>query len=376
MLKLRIPIPVFRNAREIANGSNARMALKGLVANRAALIVSTSFEESQHFEQIVRLINAQSVTVIKKDWQGEPSVGDLSGVIGQLEECQPDYIISLGGGSVIDGAKLAWLFYECPTLESETLYRPFSLPPLRGRAKFAAIPTTVGAGSEVSSAAVMLDEATKSKKAVVTHDFLPDLVILDPELVSEVPLSVLRTTVADTLAHAVEGYVSAISHPLMDTFAEKAVSIVHHYSDRFPDAEWDLDMLSDLQRAAMLGGWVQNHCIVGLSHAIAHQLGHFQVGHGLANGLHMPAVIAFNMRDESASTLYTQLCSNAGLNSVTELMQLFELLVADQKPAIEFSEEELDTIAANALLDPAAKVNPVGFDAQDVKEIVRQCYEQ
>jgi alcohol dehydrogenase class IV len=57
-------------------------------------------------------------------------------------------------------------------------------------------------------------------------------------------------------------------------------------------------------------------------------------------------------------------------------MQLFELLVADQKPAIEFSEEELDTIAANALLDPAAKVNPVDFDAQDVKEIVRQCYEQ
>ena len=373
MLKLRIPIPVFRNAREIANGANARMALKGLVANRAALIISASFKKSQHFDQIVRLINAQSTMVISKDWQGEPSVADLSGVIRQLEQFQPDYIVALGGGSVIDGAKLAWLFYECPTLESETLYRPFALPPLRGRAKFAAIPTTVGAGSEVSSAAVMLDEATESKKAVVTHDFLPDLVILDPELVAEVPLSILRTTVADTLAHAVEGYVSSVDHPLMDTFAEQALSIVARYSARFSAEDWDLEMLSDLQHAAMLGGWVQNHCIVGLAHAIAHQLGHYQVGHGLANGLHMPAVIQFNMRDEQTKMRYERLCQNAGLADVDELLGLFTLLVSGQKPTIEFTAEQLDTIAANALLDPAAKANPVSFDADDVKEIVRQC---
>lgn len=373
MLKLRIPIPVFRNAREIANGTNARMALKGLVANRAALIVSASFKKSQYFDQVVRLINAQSTTVIDKDWQGEPCVADLSGVIGQLEQHQPDYIIALGGGSVIDGAKLAWLFYECPTLESETLYRPFSLPPLRGRAKFAAIPTTVGAGSEVSSAAVMLDETTRSKKAVVTHDFLPDLVVLDPELVAEVPLSILRTTVADTLAHAVEGYVSTINHPLMDTFAEQALSIVARHSDHFSALQWDLEMLSDLQHAAMLGGWVQNHCIVGLAHAIAHQLGNYHVGHGLANGLHMPAVIQFNMQDEQAKARYERLCENAGLTDVSELLNLFTLLVADQKPNIKFTEVQLDVIAANALLDPAAKANPVSFDADDVKEIVRQC---
>ncbi|WP_413764605.1 iron-containing alcohol dehydrogenase, partial [Vibrio vulnificus] len=92
---------------------------------------------------------------------------------------QPDYIVALGGGAVIDGAKLAWLFYENATIETESLYRPLALPPLRGKAKFAAIPTTVGAGSEVSSAAVMYDESHQSKRAVVTHDFLPDLVILD-----------------------------------------------------------------------------------------------------------------------------------------------------------------------------------------------------
>ena len=134
----------------------------------------------------------------------------------------------------------------------------------------------------------MQDTKTHSKRAVVTHDFLPDLVVLDPELVSEAPVSVLRTTVADTLAHAIEGYVSVMEHPLMDTFAEKAVSIVSRFAGQFASDEWDIGMLTELQTAAMLGGWVQNHCVVGLSHAIAHQLGHYEVRHGLANGLLMP----------------------------------------------------------------------------------------
>ena len=373
MLKLRLPIPVFRNAREIVNGQNSRMALKGLVANRASLIISPSFRKSQFFDQVLRLINSQSVEVIEKTWQGEPSADELSGVVTKLETFQPDYIIALGGGSIIDGAKLAWLFYECSTIDPEVLFRPFTIPPLRGRARFAAIPTTVGAGSEVSSAAVMQDTKTHSKRAVVTHDFLPDLVVLDPELVSEAPVSVLRTTVADTLAHAIEGYVSVVEHPLMDAFAEKAVSIVNRFAGQFAGDEWDIGMLADLQTAAMLGGWVQNHCVVGLSHAIAHQLGHYEVGHGLANGLLMPAVIKFNMGDEKVSSKYSRLCENAGLSNPDELIALFEILIAGQVPSLKFSSDQLDEISANAQLDPAAKTNPLSFDADDVKGILSQC---
>lgn len=373
MLKLRFPLPVFRNANEIVNGKNARMALKGLVANRVALIISPSFRKSNFFEQIVRLVNATSVRVIEKSWKGEPTVDELSGVVGDLELFQPDYIIALGGGSIIDGAKLAWLLYEFPTIDPDILFRPFAIPPLRGRAKFAAIPTTIGAGSEVSSAAVMLDSATQSKKAVVTHDFLPDLVILDPDLVSEVPLSILRTTVADALSHAIEGYVSKISHPLMETFAEQAVSIVYRYQSQLDQDEWHIDMLSELQHAAMLAGWVQNHCIVGLSHAIAHQLGHFNVGHGLANGLLMPAVIEFNCQDQAAEQKYEQLINNAGLPSKQALIDMFEGLTSGQNVSLNLSDEQLDSIAKNALIDPAAATNPVTFAEDDVKEIVKKC---
>ncbi|MBU2023289.1 MAG: iron-containing alcohol dehydrogenase [Gammaproteobacteria bacterium] len=373
MLKLRFPLPVFRNALEIANGKNSRMALKGINANRAAIIISTSFKSSVYYDQVIRLIGTQSVKVIEKSWQGEPTVENLSIVIKELESFQPDYIIALGGGSVIDGAKIAWLLYECPTLSLDDLYRPFSLPTLRGRAKFAAIPTTIGSGSEVSSAAVMFDGVSNSKKAVVTHDFLPDLVILDPELVAEVPNHILKATVADALSHAVEGYVSKIYHPLMNSFAEQAVSIIYRYKNQLDRESWDIQMISDLQHAAMLAGWVQNHCVVGLSHAIAHQLGSFNIPHGLANGLLMPKVIEFNSNDNTVAEKYEKLARNANMVSSSDLSNLFTILVSNQKIMLSFTDNELDMIACNALLDPAARTNPVFFTADDVKKVLKKC---
>jgi alcohol dehydrogenase class IV len=123
----------------------------------------------------------------------------------------------------------------------------------------------------------------------------------------------------------------------------------------------------------MLAGWVQNHCIVGLSHAIAHQLGSFDIGHGLANGLLMPAVINFNCQDKMVADKYTKLVNSAGVPDITALLELFELLVYEQKTEKVFSEQQLTQIAENALLDPAAKSNPVRFTEDDVKEIVKQC---
>ena len=371
MLKLRIPLPIFRSAKEIVNGKNARMALKGIVANRALVVISKSFRNSIHFEQISRLINAESVSFVDKTWVGEPSKLGLKRLIAAFEAFSPDYIIALGGGSVIDGAKLAWLFYEHPLIDSGDLFRPFSLPPLRGKAKFAAIPTTAGSGSEVSSAAVLSDDVNYGKKAVVTHDFLPDLVILDPELIAEVPVRILRTTIADALSHAVEGYVSQISHPLMDCFAEKSVQLIYQNRTNFEDDIWNLQVYEDIQYAAMLAGWVQNHCMVGLSHSIAHQLGNFGLGHGLANGLLMPAVIDFNCSDQVVKDRYEYLCAKVGMPDINSLKKLFVGLVGDGKPALVFTAEDVSAIGKSALLDPAGKVNPVIFDTTDIAEIIK-----
>ncbi|MDA9141047.1 iron-containing alcohol dehydrogenase [Gammaproteobacteria bacterium] len=107
---------------------------------------------------------------------------------------------------------------------------------------------------------------------MVSHDLLPDLMILDPELVAEVPQVILKTSIADALSHATEGYVSKISHPMMEVFSEKSCEIIYTYHDKFDQENWDLEMISALQLSSMLAGIVQNHCVVGLSHAIAHSL--------------------------------------------------------------------------------------------------------
>lgn len=375
MLKLRLPLPVFRNAKEIVNGRNARMALRGLVANKVVLITSGSFEQSVHYAQVKRLIKCEALLVVKKSWGGEPSLDELQPVMKQVEDFQPDAVVALGGGSVIDGAKLVWLLYEAPQLTNEQLFRALGLPPLRGRSHFAAIPTTIGAGSEVSSAAVMFDKQTGSKKAVVTHDFLPDLVLLDPELVMDVPTSVLFTTLGDALSHAVEGYVSKIAHPLMDTFAEKAVAIIAMHWQELLKPEPDLDVIAELQHAAMMAGWVQNHCLVGMSHAIAHQLSGYGINHGIANAVLMPHVIEFNRQNDNTCSRYDKLAHNAGLaDGTTELINLFTQLVnASEQQGVFQTTFNIDNIAEYALLDPAAKSNPVVFTADDVKKVLAAC---
>ena len=375
MLKLRFPLPVFRNAKEIVNGRNARMALRGLIANKLVLITSSAFEHSPHYAQVKRLIRCEELLIVKKSWSGEPSLDHLQPIMQQVEDFQPDVIVALGGGSMIDGAKLVWLLYEAPQLTNEQLFRPLGLPPLRGRSRFVAIPTTIGTGSEVSSAAVIFDQKTGSKKTVTSHDFLPDLVLLDPELVMDVPISVLYATLADALSHAIEGYVSKIIHPLMDTFAEKTVAIVAMHWQELRKAEPDLEIISELQHAAMMAGWVQNHCLVGMSHAIAHQLSGYGISHGIANAVLMPQVIKFNRQDDNTRKRYEKLAHYAGFKGgVDGLIDLFKQLIAASGQQDVFQQAfNVDNIAKHALLDPVAKSNPIVFTSDNVKEVLATC---
>jgi alcohol dehydrogenase len=373
MLNLRLPLPVFRNAKEIVTGINSRSALRGISSNKCLLVISKSFMRSDYLEQIKRLIKSECVVVFVKDWEGEPNLENLENLVRMCEEFKPDYIVALGGGSIIDGAKIAWLFYECPDIDRELLFKPFSIPRLRSKAQFAAIPTTVGSGSEVSSAAVIHDLKNKSKRAIVSHEFLPDLVILDPLLVCEVPQKTLRITVGDSLSHAIEGYVSKISNPLMDVFAEKSISLIFSHQKSFKDEKWSCEMVADLQLASMMAGWVQNHCVVGICHAIAHQLSDFGISHALANCILMPTTIKFNMREAKTKLRYQSLFENSGLQNLENLEEIFKILHDKDKLDINIDGLSLENVCKNALLDPAAKTNPSEFNEKDVKEILEKC---
>lgn len=373
MLKLNIPLPVFRNAKEIANGKNARLALAGINASKVALIVTGSFYKSNYFEQIKRLISCDVLHIIRKD-SGEPTKKIILNILVELEDFGPDYIVALGGGSVIDAAKISWVLYEHPTLNLNNSIRPFSIPPLREKSQFAAIPTTIGSGSEVSSSAVFTLSKKSSKRFLVSHCLLPDLVILDPELVEELPKNILKASIADSLSHSIEGYVSNIEHPLMETFSEKSCEIIYSFLNTYNKEDWNIKMIGSLQLSSMFSGIVQNHCVVGLSHAIAHQLGKYKFSHGIANAYLMPQVIKYNSCDEKTNTKYLNLCKRSGIGSPDKLIEIFKVLSKDQElPYIKKS--DFHEIAELTLLDPAARTNPVKFSERDVIKILGELYE-
>jgi alcohol dehydrogenase class IV len=143
----------------------------------------------------------------------------LEDAVAALRAFRPDWIVAIGGGSVLDGAKLCWARYEHPHFPTEKLDRPFALPPLRSLSRFVAVPTSAGTGSESSSTAVFTESGTGRKIPAVTHDFLPDIAILDPRLTVDLPPEWTAMTAFDALGHALEGYVSALENPLVDRLA-------------------------------------------------------------------------------------------------------------------------------------------------------------
>ena len=147
-------------------------------------------------------------------WKGEPSLDDVKKNVAEILEFKPDWIVAIGGGSVIDGAKVIWALYENPNIDESRLHIPFSIPKLRKKAKFVAIPTTAGTGSEASSSAIITSKDNE-KIPIITHDFIPDLAILDPILIENTPVKIIIPSILDAFSHSIEGFVSVIQNKIV-----------------------------------------------------------------------------------------------------------------------------------------------------------------
>jgi alcohol dehydrogenase len=372
MLKLRLPLSRFVSAGEIFVGRGSLGALRGLDASRAAVLVSRSIlRDAELARKIAAAVNAHEVRILEAP-AGEPEMATLRPLAAELAQFRPDWIVAVGGGSVLDAGKLLWIFYEHPDAGLARLARPFALPGLRGKARFAAVPTTAGTGSEVSSAAILAAEDGR-KIAIVSHDLLPDVVVLDPTLTVGVPRAAGAAAGLDALAHAVEGYVSRFANPLADTFAESAARTLLTSLPATLDRPDDSDLRLEVMQSALLAGWVQNLRVPGIAHAIAHQLGRFGVAHGAACGALLPASIALNAADEATRRRYDRLAAAIGVGDHAGLRRAVialrekigaapDLAALARGGAIALR-AELPRITEGALADVCARANPRTVDA-------------
>jgi alcohol dehydrogenase class IV len=354
-------------------GENAIMGLKSYPASRVAVIHGSSLNED-YKTKILKSLSAFEISFVEKKWQGEPTLNSLIETIADIEKIKPDLIIAIGGGSVIDGAKMVRTYYEFPFFDMNNT--KFSM--LNWKTNFVAIPTTIGSGAEISSASVMYNYSKKSKEFVISHKFIPEIIILEASLIVNAPKKMLLSSMVDALSHCIEGYISNIDNMLIDSYAEKAIQIISKYHEVVSKGT-DKENLNKLQLASVFAGMVQNHCIVGATHAIAHQMSAFGLSHSNAISIFLPSVIRKNIKNKEANNRFEQLAIHSGFSKGSKLLDFVEVVISSfdlqkEKSILSDNKEVIlsdDSLFERALSDKGGQGNPISMNKEFLQDIIK-----
>jgi alcohol dehydrogenase class IV len=362
----------------IKRGSLIR--LQYLEGKRASIITgSQSLKQSGNLGKIQTFLSKAKIeTAIIEGISGDPTTEMVQNTAGKLAAQQPDWIIAVGGGAVMDCAKLARTLYENPGLHIRDIVRPFSAPE-DTRVNMALIPTTGGSGSEVSQVAVVKDSETRQKIPIVSNGFLPELVILDPALTVNLPPAVTAYTGLDALTHAVEAYCSKTANPLTNAYAVMAGKLIVQNLHLALAESPDINARENLQYAAMLAGISQNLASVGAVHALAHAVG-AQTGlsHGHANAIFLAPVVKLNAE---SSPRPNQWSAEIGFGNLEEFLDWKDRVMEsaglsqswqDAAAAVNHAPVKAEDIAGAALKDVCLRTNPVKIEKHDIIKIIEQ----
>lgn len=226
------------------------------------------------------------------DIRQEPTVNDFHTIVDKAREFQADSVIGVGGGSVLDLAKLvATLLYSDQKVE-----QLFGTGLVKQRGVwFACIPTTSGTGSEVSPNAILLDENDNLKKGIVSPHLMADAAYIDPQLTWTVPAKVTAETGMDALTHCIEAYTNKFAHPLIDVYALNGIRLIAANLLKAVKNGKDQEAREALSLGSMYGGMCLGPVNTAAVHALSYPLGGmFHLSHGLSNAILLPTVMKFN----------------------------------------------------------------------------------
>lgn len=221
-----------------------------------------------------------------------------------MRSFEPDCIIAVGGGSAMDAAKIMWVLYEHPEADfmdmamrfADIRKRVYTFPKMGQKAYFIAIPTTAGTGSEVTPFAVITDETTGVKYPLADYELMPDMAIVDADMMMNAPKGLTAASGIDALTHAIEAYASVMATEYTDSLALGALKIIFEYLPRaYENGANDPVAREKMANAATMAGMAFANAFLGVCHSMAHKLGAFHhLPHGIANALLINEVIKFN----------------------------------------------------------------------------------
>ena len=221
---------------------------------------------------------------------------------------QPDCIIALGGGSAMDAGKIMWVMYEHPEVDfldmamrfMDIRKRVYTFPHMGEKANFIAIPTSAGTGSEVTPFAVITDEKTGIKYPLADYELLPDVAIVDADLMMNMPKGLTSASGIDALTHALEAYASVMASEYTDGLALRAMKSIFQYLPRaYDNGPNDPVAREKMANASTMAGMAFANAFLGVCHSMAHKLGAFHhLPHGVANALMIDEVLRFNAAEK------------------------------------------------------------------------------
>jgi len=379
----------FTLPRDIYFGKNAIEELRNLKGHKKAMIVTggSSMQKFGFLDRLESILKEAGLeTKVFEGVEPDPSVETVMKGAKAMQEFQPDVIVSIGGGSPIDAAKAMWVFYEYPELTFDDIKTPFSMPKLRRKAIFVAIPSTSGTATEVTAFSVITDYSTKIKYPLADFEITPDIAILDSSIPMTMPKKLVAHTGMDALTHALEAYVASARSKFSDPLAMEAILMI--FDNLVDSYNGNEEARGEMHIAQCLAGMAFSNALLGIAHSIAHKTGaQYNLPHGCCNAILLPHVIKFNSK--VCMSRYAEVAKRLGLpggtekqlvdsliNAVNELNAKIGIAPTFRENGVpeELFRSTVDFIAENAVLDPCTGSNPRKCTADDLKKIIECAY--
>ena len=282
------------------------VAMAELSDKKRAFIVTDSFlYQNGYTKPVEEELDAMGIThTAFYNVAPDPTLACAREGAAEMASFRPDLIIAVGGGSAMDAAKIMWVLYEHPDVDFQDMAmrfvdirkRVYGFPKMGEKAYFVAIPTTAGTGSEVTPFAVITDEASGVKYPLADYELLPDMAIVDADMMMNAPRGLTAASGIDAVTHALEAYASMLATDYTDGLALRSLKLCFENLPKcYDNGPNEPRARENMANAATMAGMAFANAFLGICHSMAHKLGAFHhLPHGVANALLISRVLRFN----------------------------------------------------------------------------------
>lgn len=371
---------------QVIVGKNSLLKLTGEVVSsgyKSALIITINPLLEKLGPLLAQLTEAGIVALVDTSIVREPSFKDFEDLLASIKHTGADVIIGIGGGSVLDVAKLI----AAQINNNQTLAEITGIGLLKNRTKkLICIPTTAGTGSEASPNAILIDDTDNQKKGIISPYLVPDVVIIDPALMISLPAEVTAATGLDALTHCLEAYTNLYAHPFIDMYALEGIRLIAANLVKAVNDCADEDARTQLAIGSLMGGFCLGPVNTAGVHALSYPLGSmYHIAHGLSNALLLPFVMEYNI--PAAPERYAAVARALGCNSsindfetahagVEKIRQLIgECRIPASLKEINIDKNTIPQMAADAMkITRLLKNNPRPINIDDAVNIYEAAY--